>query len=150
MAHLRRAHQSLLESDPSVTSVASIAYQWGLPTSAGSLPHTPPATTSPGRNTAAPGLSANSIEYPTCRVTSLDNYLGSEILRKTNVGQRRYWRPEFAAGTQPSLTPYPGQQVFQGGPGEAPAACNTEGEVGDVELLMHPSDTLRCCLDWTI
>ena len=27
---LRRAHQSLLESDPSVTSVASIAYQWGF------------------------------------------------------------------------------------------------------------------------
>jgi AraC-like DNA-binding protein len=27
---LRRAHQSLLESDPSVTSVASVAYQWGF------------------------------------------------------------------------------------------------------------------------
>jgi AraC-like DNA-binding protein len=26
---LRRAHQSLLESDPSVTSVASVAYRWG-------------------------------------------------------------------------------------------------------------------------
>ena len=27
---LRRAHQSLLETDPSVTSVASVAYQWGF------------------------------------------------------------------------------------------------------------------------
>jgi len=27
---LRRAHQSLLESDPSVTSVASVAYHWGF------------------------------------------------------------------------------------------------------------------------
>jgi transcriptional regulator GlxA family with amidase domain len=27
---LRRAHQSLLESDPSTTSVASVAYQWGF------------------------------------------------------------------------------------------------------------------------
>ena len=27
---LRRAHQSLLEADPSTTSVASIAYQWGF------------------------------------------------------------------------------------------------------------------------
>ena len=27
---LRRAHQSLLESDPSTTSVASVAYRWGF------------------------------------------------------------------------------------------------------------------------
>ena len=27
---LRRAHQSLLETDPSVTSVASVAYHWGF------------------------------------------------------------------------------------------------------------------------
>ena len=27
---LRRAHQSLLESDPSVTSVSSVAYHWGF------------------------------------------------------------------------------------------------------------------------
>ena len=27
---LRRAHQSLLESDPSTTSVASVAYKWGF------------------------------------------------------------------------------------------------------------------------
>ena len=27
---LRRAHQSLLESDPSTTSVASVAHRWGL------------------------------------------------------------------------------------------------------------------------
>jgi transcriptional regulator GlxA family with amidase domain len=35
MAHLRevrlrRAHQNLLESDPSITSVASVAYHWGF------------------------------------------------------------------------------------------------------------------------
>jgi transcriptional regulator GlxA family with amidase domain len=27
---LRRAHQSLLESDPSTTSVASVAHRWGF------------------------------------------------------------------------------------------------------------------------
>ena len=41
---LRRAHQSLLESDPSVTSVASVAPTTGAsPTSAGSPPRTRPA-----------------------------------------------------------------------------------------------------------
>jgi transcriptional regulator GlxA family with amidase domain len=41
---LRRAHRAVVESDPSVETVASIARQWGFTNRAGSPKRTPHAT----------------------------------------------------------------------------------------------------------
>jgi AraC-like DNA-binding protein len=77
---LRRAHQSLLESDPSVTSVATVAYHWGF--------------TNLGRFAAA-----HTARYDEPPAATLRRRVLAEVIRKSDGRSPKPRQETLAAGS---------------------------------------------------